>query len=272
MPFVRWFALILGIVGGLLFGFAFVASAINPGFVEQLARNIIRYEVERKVQEKIEAIDKAFLSSKAAVFAKGYAEDIEQTKRFLKGYAEDIEQTKRFLTQQLPTRLAKVIAEMRDLDCECRKKIETNIRDGFEWRIASASSAHERLTTLIRSKYMDTATQLTREFRIFTGTNAIVFALLLVAVFVKRQAGLHLLPSALVLLAAGAITAYFYLFNQNWLHSLVFNEYVGLAYIGYLAGAFALLCDIILNRARLTTEVLNFVLNAIGSAIQVVPC
>lgn len=258
MPFVRWFALILGIVGGLLFGFAFVASAINPGFVEQLARNIIRYEVERKVQEKIEAIDKAFLSSKAAVFAKGYAEDIEQTKRFL--------------TQQLPTHLAKVIAEMRDLDCECRKKIETNIRDGFEWRIASASSAHERLTTLIRSKYMDTATQLTREFRIFTGTNAIVFALLLVAVFVKRQAGLHLLPSALVLLAAGAITAYFYLFNQNWLHSLVFNEYVGLAYIGYLAGAFALLCDIILNRARLTTEVLNFVLNAIGSAIQVVPC
>ncbi len=258
MPFVRWFALILGIVGGLLFGFAFVASVTNPGFVEQLAKNIIRYEVERKVQEKIEAIDSAFLSSKAAVFAKGYAEEVEQIKRLL--------------TQQLPTRLAKVIAEMRDLDCECRKKIETNIRDGFEWRIASASSAHERLTTLIRSKYMDTATQLTREFRIFTGTNAIVFALLLVAVFVKRQAGLHLLPSALVLLAAGAITAYFYLFNQNWLHSLVFNEYVGLAYIGYLAGAFALLCDIILNRARLTTEVLNFVLNAIGSAIQVVPC
>lgn len=258
MPFVRWFALILGIMGGLLFGFAFVASVTNPGFVEQLARNIIRYEVERKVQEKIEAIDNAFLSSKAAVFAKGYAEDIEQTKRFL--------------TQQLPTRLAKVIAEMRNLDCECRKKIETNIRDGFEWRIASDSSAQERLTTLIRSKYMDTATQLTREFRIFTGTNAIVFALLLVAVLVKRQAGLHLLPSALVLLAAGAITAYFYLFNQNWLHSLVFNEYVGLAYIGYLAGAFALLCDIILNRARLTTEVLNFVLNAIGSAIQVVPC
>lgn len=254
MPLVRWFALILGIVGGLLFGFAFVASVTNPGFVEQLARNIIRYEVERKVQEKIEAIDNAFLSSKAAVFAKGYAEDIEQTKRLL--------------TQQLPTRLAKVITEMRNLDCECRKKIETNI----EWRIASASSAHERLTTLIRSKYMDTATQLTREFRIFTGTNAIVFALLLVAVLVKRQAGLHLLPSALVLLAAGAITAYFYLFNQNWLHSLVFNEYVGLAYIGYLAGAFALLCDIILNRARLTTEVLNFVLNAIGSAIQVVPC
>lgn len=258
MPFVRWFALILGIVGGLLFGFAFLASVTKPGFVEQLAKNIIRYEVERKVQEKIEAIDSAFLSSKAAVIAKGYAEEVEQIKRLL--------------TQQLPTRLAKVIAEMRDLDCECRKKIETNIRDGFEWRIASASSAQERLTTLIRSKYMDTATQLTREFRIFTGTNAIVFALLLVAVFVKRQAGLHLLPSALVLLAAGAITAYFYLFNQNWLHSLVFNEYVGLAYIGYLAGAFALLCDIILNRARLTTEVLNFVLNAIGSAIQVVPC
>jgi hypothetical protein len=52
----------------------------------------------------------------------------------------------------------------------------------------------------------------------------------------------------------------------------VFSDFVGFAYIGYLGGAFALLCDILFNRARVTTELLNGLLDAIGSAVQVVPC
>ncbi len=230
---------------------------IKPGFVEQIAKTVIRYEVEKKVQEKVEAID-SFLAKKAGALSKGYANEITQTKGLL--------------VQQLPARLAEVIGEMQNLDCECRNKIETSIRAGFEWRITSTSAAQERLTTLIRTKYMETASQLTREFRIFTGTNALVFALLIVAVLIKRQAGLHLLPSALVLLIAASISAYLYLFNQNWLHTLVFSDYVGLAYVGYLVGTFALLSDIIFNRARVTTELLNVVLNTVGSAIQVAPC
>jgi len=251
VPLVRRLASILGIVGCVFFALAFLASIANPGFVEQIARSVIRYEVEKKVSEKIESLDSHFLAGKAAVVAKGYADEIAQTKRLL--------------AQQLPARLAAVIAEMENLDCECRKKIETNIRSGFEWRVASAAAAQERLTTLIRSKYMETAVQLTREFRIFTGTNALVFAALLVAVFVKRQANWQLLPSALVLLVAASATAYLYLFNQNWLHTLLFNDYVGFAYLGYLGGVFALLCDIVFNRARVTAEALNFVLNAVGS-------
>jgi hypothetical protein len=258
MPYARRSALIIGTAGLVFFALAFLASIASPGFVEQVAKDVIRYEVEKKVHEKVEAIDTHFLSKKAEVFAKTYADDIAQTKRQL--------------AQQLPARIAEVIGEMQNLDCECRKKIEANIREGFEWRITNASLAQERLTTLIRSKYMETATQLTREFRIFTGTNAIVFALLLVTVLVKRKAGLHLLPSALVLLLAATVTAYLYLFNQNWLHTLVFSDFVGFAYIAYLGGAFALLCDIIFNRARVTTEVLNVFLNAAGSAVQVVPC
>lgn len=258
MLFARRSALAIGAVGFVLFAMAFLVSIARPGFVEQVARDVIRYEVEKKVHEKVESIDAHFLSGKAEVFAKNYAEDIALARRLL--------------AQQLPTSLANVIAEMQNLDCECRKKIEIDIREGFEWRITSALAAQGRLTTLIRSKYMEIAGQLTREFRIFTGTNAIVFALLLVAVFVKRQAGIHLLPSAFVLLSAATVTAYLYLFNQNWLHTLVFSDFVGFAYIGYLGGVFALLCDIIFNRARVTVEILNSLLNASGSAIQVVPC
>lgn len=258
MPLARRTALVIGMTGLVFFALAFLASIANPGFVEQVAKSVIRYEVEKRVQEKVGAIDSHFLTKQAGIFAKARSAEIAEAKRQL--------------AQQLPARVAEIIGEMQDLDCECRKKIETNIREGFEWQIASASAAQERLATLIRSNYMDIANQLTREFRIFTGTNAIVFALLLVAVFVKRQAGLHLLPAALVLLLAASLTAYLYLFNQNWLHTLVFSDFVGLAYLAYLGGVFAFLCDIIFNRARVTVEVLNALLNAVGSAVQVVPC
>ncbi len=258
MSLIRRITFTLGIVGCVFFGLAFITSIVNPGFVEQIAKSIIRYEVEKKVQEKVDAIDSGFLAKKAEIFSKGYEDEIAQSKRLL--------------AQQLPARIAEIIGEMQNLDCECRKKIETNIRTGFEWRIAGASIAQERLTSLIRSKYMETANQLTREFRIFTGANTFVFALLLITVLLKRQASLHLLPSALVLLVAASITAYLYLFNQNWLHTLVFSDYVGYAYFGYLGGVFSLLSDIIFNRARITTEILNNLLNAICSVIQVAPC
>ena len=258
MSLARRTALAIGMTGLVFFALAFLASIAYPGFVEQAAKNIIRYEIEKRVHEKVEAIDTHFLTKQAAVFAKARTDEIAEAKRQL--------------ALQLPARIAEIIGEMQDLDCACRKQIETSIREGFEWRIASASAAQERLSTLIRSNYMDIANQLTREFRIFTGTNAMVFALLLVAIFVKRQAGLQLLPAALVLLVAAGLTAYLYLFNQNWLHTLVFSDFVGLAYLAYLGGVFAFLCDIIFNRARVTVEVLNALLNAVGSAVQVAPC
>lgn len=250
--------LITGIIGCLIFASAFLASIASPALVEQIAKNLIRHQVESKVREKIDAIDANFLTRKAAVFAKGYTDEVSAIKRQL--------------AERLPARLATVIAEMGNLDCECRKKIETNLKEGFLLRMLDLSKAEASLTSLIRTKYMDTATQLTREFRIFTGTNALVFALLILAVLLKREAGLHLLPTAMVLLAAAGATAYLYLFKQNWLHTLVFNDYVGFAYIGYLGIAFAFLADIIFNRGRVTAELLNAFLKAIGSAVHVLPC
>ncbi len=255
---MRVSVLLLGIIGCLLFTAAFVVSLLSPGFVEQIAKDLIRYQVEKKVHEKLASLDANFLVKKA--------------ERFAKGHADEIALAKSQLAEQLPARIADVIAEMRNLDCECRNKIESSIREGFEWRIANASQLQARLTTLIRSKYMETAAHLTREFRIFTATNALVFGLLILAVLLKRQAGLLLLPSAIVLLAAATITAYLYLFKQNWLHTLVFNDYVGFAYVGYLAVVFAFLCDIIFNRGRITARLLSRLLETLGSGIQVLPC
>ena len=246
---IRTLLLVFSAVGTVLFGAAFFASLLNAGYVEEFAKDIIRHQIEKKVHEKIDALDDKFLSTKAGALIKKYAEEAGTARQQLK--------------EKVPERISAVIAEMRNLDCECRKKIENRFRDGFESQIARAFKAQERLTSLIRTKYMEIAEKLTREFRIFTGTNALIFALLGIAAFFKRGAGLHL---ALVL--AATVTGYLYLFNQNWLHTILFSDYVGFTYILYNSIVFAFLCDVLFNRARVTTQLLG----SIGSNIQVLPC
>lgn len=258
MTRIRTLLLALSAICAVTFGTLFVMSVVSPGYVEQVAKEVIRYQVERKVHEKVDAIDARFMASRAAVVVKHLGDEIAQAKAHL--------------SEKLPERIAAVIAEMRDLDCECRKKIERNIRSGFEWRITSAAQAQERLGALIRTQYMETSAKLTREFRIFTGTNALVFVLFGVAALVRRRAGLHLLPVATLLLVAAVLTSYLYLFNQNWLHTIVFSDYVGFAFVGYLGAVFTCLCDLFFNRARITTELLNWLFQIIGSSVQVVPC
>ena len=191
---------------------------------------------------------------------------------WLRGCILSVALAKRHLAEQLPQRIAAVIQEMQDLSCACRNAVETSVREGLEGWIATASQAQARLVALIRTQYMKTAGQLLREFRIFTGTNAVVFALLLTAALRKPAAGVQLLPSAVVLLLAATLTAYWYLVNQDWLHTLVFGDFVGLVYLAYLGLAFAFLCDLLFNRARITVRLLNRVFEALGSATVVLPC
>jgi hypothetical protein len=81
-----------------------------------------------------------------------------------------------------------------------------------------------------------------------------------------------LLPGAL-LLTATLVCASLYLFEQNWLLTLIHGDYMGWAYASYLGIAFLFLCDIALNKGRLTTEVLNGISGALGGVFSALsPC
>jgi hypothetical protein len=53
---------------------------------------------------------------------------------------------------------------------------------------------------------------------------------------------------------------------------LLASDYLGWTYAVYLGLVFGLLLDIIANRARVVSELLNGLLNAVGSAASVGPC
>lgn len=258
---MRWMRVLgLGIAwaGLLLFGAAWLASLVSPGWVEQQGRALLKQQVERRVQQRIDALDDH------AVLRLGAKLRTQERQRLQSMQAQ--------LRDGLPARVAQVVAEMSDLDCACRRNIQDWLEGGLRQSLQDATQRENRLTRLIRSQYMETAAQLMREWRIVTGANALVFGLLLGALLWRRQASWHALPAAVLLVAAAALVGWCYLFQQDWLHTLVFSDYVGWAYLGWLGLALAFVSDLALNRARLTVHVVGGALDSLGSSLVVLPC
>lgn len=251
--------LLSSLAGAALFAAAFGLSYLDPLLIERGAREAIRLEVERRVGEKLDDLS----ASRVAILAQ----------KALGKTDAQIEEAKREIAAGVPQKIADVIADMAKADCECRKRWRESAKRAKARELASLSQLRERLAHFIESAYADVAGKLLREARIFTGANATVFALLAWVTHRRRAAALQLALPAVVLAGAASITGYLYLFQQDWLHTILFNQYVGWAYGGYLGLAIALLSDVVFNRARVSTRAINLALNAVGSTIVVAsPC
>ena len=55
-------------------------------------------------------------------------------------------------------------------------------------------------------------------------------------------------------------------------YTILYNDYMGFGYLAYIAVIFGFLLDITFNGAKVTTQIINGIANAIGSAFSVVPC
>jgi len=255
---MRRILVVVSLLGVLLFGGAFALSFLDPLLIEHAAREVVRIEVERRVGEKIDSLS----NSRVAGLAQ----------RALQNTEADIARTQRAIRDDVPRKVADVVANMLNADCECRKRLREYAQRAESDRLSSLTQVRERLVGLIESAYASVASSLVREFRIFTASNAVAFALLGFITLIRSGATLQLVLTAVVLIGAVMVTGSLYLFNQNWLHTIVFSQYVGLAYALYLVGVALLLADVALNRARVTTRLVNLALQAVGSAITAVPC
>lgn len=253
---------IIGLAGVLFFGTAFWFTYSFPGGVEDIAKKFIKERIEKETKEKIESLTFAAKDTKLGAIAQ----------KLVKGQEAKIAQFKAKLQEKAYEKMADIIAKMRNPSCECRKNYAQHLKYNLEFKIASLQSANEKLMAFMKSKYMEVANKLTWDLRIFTGSNLVVFLLLLLTSVLKSKATAHLFFPSLLLATSTIVCSYFYLFEQNWFFTIIYNDYLGFGYLAYLGVLFALLCDIVFNRARITTEIINAFLNIIGQAATVVPC
>lgn len=252
----------LGVVGIVIFGIFLSLTYSTPAFVEDIGKDFIKSKIQEKTDEKIDSLkpDKNgnALSKIANKLYEKNQKKIDNLKQQIKDNAHE--------------KLADVIAEMRDLDCECRNKWAAHIKKGYEIKLASLQVVNAKIQNFMKIKYMEVATELKRDIRIFAGSNLVIFFLLVIVSFLKPAAMAHLFLPGMLLMASTLICSFFYIFEQNWLMTIIYNDYLGYSYLGYVGVLFLFLCDIVFNSARVTSMIINAILQAIGSVAEVSPC
>jgi len=253
---------IIGLAGTIVFATFFVFTYAVPDWVEAYAAGFIEQKASKKIDQAIDGFQPPAAEGALSRFANTlYAKNEEK-----------IIELKGALKAKVHERMADVLAAIKDPDCECREKYAQVIKQGFKFDMALLQSANDRIVDLIQSKYMQVSSELKHDIRIFTGANALVFLFLLLVSFVKPQAVRHLfLPGSLLALSTLSCS-YFYVFEQNWLLTIIYGDYLGVVYLVYLAGVFLFLCDIVLNKARVTTELINGLFSAVGAVAELEPC
>jgi len=239
------------IVGSLLFGGVFIYSFTSPQAIEKDATKFIKYEIKKNLNLKIDS-----LRNKKIV------------KKLYDKNAQKIEKLKTNLNKIINS----AITKMQDFDCECRKKYAKMVENGLKFKISILKGLNQKLKEFIKFKYINITQNLIRDFRIFSGSNFFIFLLLLIILYKKPQANLQITLVAGLLFVSVIISSYFYIFEQNWFFTIIYNDYIGFFYLAYIGALFLLLCDIIFNKARVTTEIINILFNAIGSSLQALSC
>jgi hypothetical protein len=246
------------IVGFSLCASLLVWTIVFDDAVERAAQSFTQYRIEREVREQL---------------GRDTAGNVQQALGALKDrYQTELAAANRALNEDVPRKVADAIAALCRLDCKKRKALQQSIGDGYRDQSSAAQQKIATLNRFIEGRYLEIITNLTRDVRIFLGSNALLFAFVFLLAWVKPRASLQLYLPGGVLLVSTLASAAIYIFGQNWFFTLLHNDFIGFAYLGYGGVLFAFLCDIAFNKARITSNVLNAIFNVIGAAMHAAPC
>ncbi len=247
-----------GLIGLLLFGTLFGFTYGVPEQVEQSAKSFVKYQINQEVKAKIAQVSETNLGKRAISLADRL------------GFQES--QLKKDLENNLPEKIASIMAAMCGYDCEKKKQLAQDIKASYLERIQNFQVGQFNLSNVVKGKYVEIVSNLKTDLRIFTFSNALMFLLLLLISFFKPQANQHLFVPGMLLFLATLSATCIYVFGQDWFYTIIYNDYMGYGYLIYLGVIFGFLMDIVLNQCRITTEVFNFIVDAIGSIEVIEPC
>jgi len=254
-----------GLVGLVLFLPLFLFTFSDPHLIEKSGKDFIEWKLKKETSKKIDSIELPSSKKLEKLFG-------DKVKKLHQETENKLENLKKQLKNDAPKIIMTQIAKVSNLSCECRNKWEERLHSSLKLEIASFEKTKDKLAIFAQAKYMEIVEKLTLDIRIFLGVNSIIFLLLLLASFLKPKATQHLFLPATLMLVSTIICSYFYIFEQNWFNTIIYNSYTGFGYLAYLTIVFAILCDIVFNKAKVTTEIINLLLNAIGSTFSVAPC
>lgn len=249
---------VIGLIGLVLFAALFGLTYGVPQQVEESAKGFIKSQIEKEVRGKAALVTDSSLAQKA----KSLADKL--------GYQES--QLKKDIENDLPGKIASIMASMCGYDCEKKKQLAEEIKGGYLTKIKNLQVAQVNLTELVKGKYVEIVSNLKMDLRIFTLSNASMFLLLLLLSILKPQAIKQLYVPGIMLFTATLISSSIYVFGQDWFYTIIYNDYMGLAYLVYIGIIFAFLLDIAINKCRITCIILDMLGSVFSGIGEVTHC
>ena len=249
---------LIGLIGLILFEALFSVTYLSPDKIAESAKGFVKLQIETEVRQKQKAIKESSVTEAALNIADKL------------GFEKEKIQSN--LDSNLPEKIAAIVASMCGYDCERKKTLTQSITSGYIERIKNIQIAQSTLSDIVKGKYIEIVSNLKIDLRIFLGSNLVMFLILLVLSLAKPRAVAHLFLPGLLLAAATILSSSIYIFGQDWFYTILYNDYMGFGYLAYIAVIFGFLLDITFNRAKVTSQIINGIANAIGSAFSVLPC
>ena len=248
--FVLWSLRLVAVLGCIFFGGLLGVVHLSPGSVERSAKAF----VVGKLQDEIAGLAD---SSQGRLVKRGY----DLLRERFEGQLAD---TGRALVEKLPEKIAGILARLCSFDCGTESKIAAFVRDYLKDRQKALALALTKFGQLVQGRYSAILGSLMTELRIVAACNLGVFMALLISSFLARPRRRFLILPSLFLLGSTLVVGYFYIFEQNWFYAILFERYLGLGYLGYVAFLFFWLIEIVYLKARIT----QMVFDAVGSMLS----
>ena len=251
-----------------MFATLFALTYKDTQWFEDSAKAWVAKEIERKIQMD---------------FPDSEQKSSSKTLGKLKGKLQErIKDLREELFSDLPDKIAVEIAHW----CTCRMGLEDkkaaqrkfeeirvsvrkdNIAD-LKKNIKSKAIGLENVNALIKGHYIKVIEQLLNDFRIFAGSNVLIFLSILILSLIKTEHEKALMVAGGLVTCGTLVSIGIYLFNQNWFHALLFNDYMGWGYLVYVATITGFLADVVFNKGKISIEVVMGILAVIAMAVSV---
>lgn len=253
---------LLAAIGVAVFATLFFYITAAPEDFDQRTRTIAISEIGSSVKDTLDKLAGSSAIDRVSTLAGRVSGNLSQ----------QIQHTRQALDDGIDKLVGDILAATCKLDCDQREEARLRVRAFYEAKLVRYGAAADRLESLVIGKYDVVMSELRTDLRLFSASNTVAFALAFLLTLVRRNTARHLMPIIVALTGATMLMIVWYVFGQDWVMTIIFSDYWGWAYTVVLGIVFALMVDIAINGARITSAVFNAVSSVFGSILRLVPC
>lgn len=246
MDWLRKILLAMSVIGLLASGSGLILVVAGADELEETAKAEVVPRVEAKIRDLM-TIEPSEGDGKLAAIRNKLAEKAREAADRMLG-ADFPERIRTQIEEYCVCRMTE--SELQETILrydEARASLKMKFEAALGGKLSALKFEEGMLRALVGGYYVDTVHGLQRELKIFFGLNLVLFALVGAISFAGA-------PSRGLLLPAGALfvgtvwAGYLFIFNQNWLATIVFNNWTGYGHLVLVGIIFVYL----LYMARLT--------------------